>query len=494
MALDQELHHEILGSILDRTEMTPFLLLPAHDYASALRQVTRMMANRGFDTLGGDELGESERERAALYIRSAFVIILNGLFPFVMKQLEDLAALRSSNADLYRNCGSALAAAQAVLQDPQFRKLVDQDPRHIFLLASSLKYPSVFSEFQGQTFPVPPAWQQAACCLLKIAHLIKSVEEDSQDVNDYAHLGFFLEQRGQRLDDLYGYDWEHPAHVPDNEPAQRALVKISAFFHRLGESLVFDRSKGHLVFASGDGVDVDIAEIRARLKSPESMIIKLGKNPEGEAYDIRDILAITFILMDIDDTLKLFHALQKRGVILQENTASHSITQTLFDKPEDMREAVRRLMISLSRSGGSDAVPREEHLLAHARIFHDSLGKNAEKNAHSSRAHRKFQCKIAFSVPIHRATKTNEILIPGTALYKNREKVQKTTEQHTLAVELRISDVESWRTSEYTGDSHHDAYKFRQLIIVMNRLFKSSFHFPAECFTQLREDQTAIFP
>ena len=33
---DLELHHEIFGSILDRTEMTPFLLLPAKDYAAAL--------------------------------------------------------------------------------------------------------------------------------------------------------------------------------------------------------------------------------------------------------------------------------------------------------------------------------------------------------------------------------------------------------------------------------------------------------------------------
>jgi len=184
-----------------------------------------------------------------------------------------------------------------------------------------------------------------------MVHLIKSVEEDSQDINDYVQLGFFLESQDQRLDDLYLYDWEHPAHIPDNEAARRAFVKISLFFHRLKESLVIDPARGCLVFNSGDGVDVDVAEIKARLKSPESMVIKLGKDVEGEAYDIRDILAITFILKSMDDTLKLFHALQKRGVILQENTASHSVTQTLFDGPESMREAVRRLMISLSGAG-----------------------------------------------------------------------------------------------------------------------------------------------
>jgi uncharacterized protein (TIGR04552 family) len=491
---DQELHHEIFGSILDRTEMTPFLLLPARDYATFLKQATRMMANRGFDTLGSDELRESERERAALYIKRAYAYFFDGLFPFVTKQLEELAALRSPNAGCYRNCLRAIGESASVLQDPQFRRIVGEDPRHLFLLASSRKYPRVFSGYQGRSLEVPATWQEAACSLLKMGHLIKSIEEDSQDINDYAQLGFFLEMQGQRLDDLYHYDWEHPAHIPDNEPAQRAFVKISSFFHRLRESLAFDQSKGCLVFNSGDGVDVDIAEIRARLKSPESMVTKLGKDVEGEAYDIRDILAITFILKSRDDTLKLFHALQKRGVILQENTASHSITQTLFDRPESMKEAVRRLMISLARSGGGNEMPEEGRLLSHARTFYEALGMNAEKNIHSSRGHRKFQCTIAFSLPIHRAAETNEIMIPGTPLYARRDQISKKTEQHTLGVELRISDVESWRTSEQTGDSHHDSYKFRQLVSLMNRVFKNVFHMPEESIPQLRKDQIALFP
>lgn len=493
MLPDQELHHEIFGSILDRTELTPFLLLPANDYATALKQVTKMMANRGFDTLGGEELAASERERAARYLGRAYVTIFQGLLPFVTAQLEALARLRSSNLGLYRNGLNALTAMQGVLEDPSFRRLGDEDPRHLFLLASSRKYPRVFYGYQGSSLDVPETWQQAACCLLKMAHLVKSVEEDSQDINDFVQLGFFLEHHGLPLDDLYRYDWERPTHIPDNEPARRAFVKISSFFIKLSESLVFDLSKGRLVFNSGDGVEVDIAEVKARLKSPESMVTKLGKNVEGEAYDIRDILAITFILTDINDTLKLFHALQKRGVILQENTASHSITQTLFDRPEEMKEAVRRLMISLSRSAGSNATPREDQLLAHARTFYEALSKNAGHNVYSSQEHRKFQCKIAFSLPIHRAMETNEILIPGTPLHQRRDKVDKRTEQHTLAVELRISDMESWRASERTGDSHHDAYKFRQLVYVMNRVFKNIFHFPTGGFTQLRKDQAVIF-
>jgi uncharacterized protein (TIGR04552 family) len=327
-----------------------------------------------------------------------------------------------------------------------------------------------------------------------MCHLIKSIEEDSQDINDYVQLGFFLGREGRSLEDLFHYDWEHPAPIPPAEPAQRAFVKVSLFFHRLKESLAYDPQKGCLVFNSGDGVDVDIAEVRARLKSPESMVTKLGKNVEGEAYDIRDILAITFILRSRDDTLKLFHALQKRGVILQENTASHSITQTLFDRPESMKEAVRRLMISLARSRGGNATPGEESLLFHAGQFYEALGMNAEKNLHSSRGHRKFQCKIAFSLPIHRVVETNEILVPGTPLYEKRDRLGKKTEQHTLGVELRISDVESWRASEQTGDSHHDAYKFRQLVSVMNRVFKNVFRVPEESFPQLRKDQADLFP
>ncbi|MGE5808084.1 MAG: hypothetical protein ACM32I_03060 [Nitrospirota bacterium] len=490
---DQELHHEIFGSILDRTEMTPFLLLPARDYTSSLMQAAKMMANRGFDANGGGELPESERERAAHYIKRAYAYVFGGLFPFVTRQLEGLASLRSSNIGFYQNCLRAVGEAALVLRDPDFRRIVDEDPRHLFLLASSRKYPHSFSGYQGGSLDVPPSWQQAACSLLKMCHLIKSVEEDSQDINDYAQLGFFLETRGQSLDDLYHYDWEHPAHIPRTEPARRAFVKISLFFHRLRESIAYDQAKGCLVFNSGDGVEVDIAEIRARLKSPESMVTKLGKDVEGEAYDIRDILAITFILKDRDDTLKLFHALQKRGVILQENTASHSITQTLFDRPESMKEAVRRLMISLARSAGGAELPEEGSLLVHARKFYEALGMNAEKNVYSSRGHKKFQCKIAFSLPIHRTADTNEIMIPGTPLYVKRDRTGKKTEQHTLGVELRISDVESWRASEQTGDSHHDAYKFRQFVSVMNRVFKNVFTMPEGSFPQLRKDQAVLF-
>jgi uncharacterized protein (TIGR04562 family) len=490
----QELHHEIFGSILDRTEMTPFLLLPARDYATALPRATKMMGNRGFDILGNAELQESEKERAERYIERVYRYFLDWLFPFVRKQLEGLAGLHSANAALYRHFLHVIGELDSILNNPEFRRIVSDDPRHLFLLASSRRYPRVFHGYKGVDLNVPAEWQQIACSMLKMGHLIKSVEEDSQDINDYVQLGFFLEAQGQSLDDLYRYGWNNPKHIPDNGPAQRAFVKVSTFFHKLKESLAFDEGKGCLVFNSGDGVSVDIVEIKARLKSPESMFSKLGKDVEGEAYDIRDILAITFILKSMDDTLKLFHALQKRGVILQEITASHSITQTLFENPESMREAVRRLMVSLAQSSGSDETPSEEDLLANAGTFYDALSVNAARNLHSSLGHRKFQCKIAFSLPIHHSADTNEIMIPGTPVYAMRDRVRKKTQQYTLGVELRISDEQSWRASEQKGDSHHDAYKFRQLVTVMNRVFSNRFQLSEESLAQLKIDQGDLFP
>jgi len=490
----RELYHEIFGSILDRTEMTPYLLLPARDYLTALSQAAKMMGNRGFDISGNAELQESEKGRANSYVKRVQGYFLEWLFPFVKKQLEGLAALQSGNNVLYRQCLDAIGKIESVLLSRDFRLIVGEDPRHLFLLASSRRYPHVFRGYKGIDLDIPTEWQQIACSMLKMGHLIKSVEEDSQDINDYAQLGFFLEAQGQSLDDLYRFGWDNPKHIPDNEPARRAFVKISTFFHKLQESLAFDEDKGCLVFNSGDGVSVEIVGIKARLKSPESMFTKLGKDLEGEAFDIRDILAITFILESMDNTLKLFHALQKRGVILQENTASHSITQTLFDSPENMLEAVRRLMISLARSGGSLETPDDEVLLASAGTFFEALSVNTARNPHSSVGHRKFQCKLAFSVPIHYTSDTNEIMVPGTPAFAMRDSVPKKTQQHTLGVELRISDEQSWLASEQKGDSHHDAYKFRQLVAVMNRVFSGMFRMPEESLLRLRRDQGALFP
>ena len=491
--VSQELHHEIFGSILDRNQMTPYLLLKADTYETALRQATRMMGNRGFDTIGGDKLVESESKRAMKYIEHAYRYCFNFLFPSLKGHLEKLINLKSPNFDLYRECVDAIGETGSVMNKDSFREIVFEDPRHLLLMASSLKYPRVFHGYKNRDMDIPAEWQHTACSILKVAYLIRSIEEDSQDINDYSQLGLFLEMEGQSLNDLYNYEWNSPRHLPESEPAQRAFVKISTFFHKLNESVNNDMNRGCLVFNSGDGVNVDITKIESRLKSPASMFTKLGKTIEGEAHNIRDVLAITFIIKNREDTLKLFHALQKQGVILQENTISQSITQTLFDKPSDMIEAVRNLIVSLSKSEGKTAETDEKGLREYAEKFYEALSMNAAKNPHSSLGHRKFQCKLNFSIPLHRSEETNKILIPGTPEYLKREEIEKKTEQHTLAIELRISDEQSWERSEQKGDSHHDAYKFRQLATVMNRIFKS-FSLPKEKFSDLRADQKKLFP
>jgi uncharacterized protein (TIGR04562 family) len=473
--------------------MTPYLLLRTTDYETALKQASKMMANRGFDTLGDDALRKSECDRALQYIEQVYQYFFNWMFPVLTIQMKALADLGSENRTLYLDCIDSISGIESALKEERFREIIIEDPRHLFLMASSRKYPNVFNGYRGTRMDVPSSWQKFACSILKMGHLVRAIEEDSQDINDYAQLGLFLEMEGQSLHDLFNYAWDDPKSLPASESAQKAYVKIAAFFQKLNESLVPGSGGEGLVFDSGDGVEVEIVEIKSRLKSPESMFTKLGKDLEGEAYEIRDVLAITFLLSDRDDTLKLFHALQKRGVILQENTLSHSITQTLFDGPEDMIEAIRRLVISLARSEGRDTIPDDREMLDQARSFFESLSMNASRNPYTSLGHRKFQCKINYSLPIHRAKDTNKILIPGTADYARRNEFDKRTQQHTLALELRISDVESWRMSEYMGDSHHDAYKFRQLISVMNRVFKGIFAFPDQNIQQLRKDQSRLF-
>ncbi len=491
-----ELYHEIFGSVLDRREMTPYLLRGCAEYAQALRRATLMMGNRGFDVVDG-ELVNAETERALAYVRQAVQYFLHRLLPVVDSQLRALAAAGSRINDRYTTASAEIAALRGILLDPSFSALIAEDPRHLFLLSSSAKYPALFRGHPLVPQPVPEPWRRMGCAVLKMCRLIKAIEEDSQDVNDYARLGLFFESRRIGLADLYSFGWDDPDSVPDEESAQRAFVKLSAFFRKLGESVSRDDERGCLVFDSGDGVRVDIVEIKARLKSPESMFAKLGKDAEGEAYGIRDIVAVTFLLKDREDTLSLFHALQKRGVILQENTISTSITQTLFADGKDMEEAVRRLMRNLALYGaaryGAARTVDEAEVTAAAAEFYAALGMNAVRNPHTSDKHRKFQCKINFSLPVHRDASTGRILVPGTVAYTYRDRIDVITQQHTLPVELRISDRRSWEESEQRGEAHHDAYKLRQLLVLMNRLFGPLFNFPAEDFPHLREDQARLF-
>jgi uncharacterized protein (TIGR04552 family) len=494
MSDKHELYHDIFGSILDRTEMTPYLMLSAYDYKTALAQATKMMGNRGFDIRGCDELSAGETNRAGRYVGMALGYCLKYVFPFLKERLAALIGLNSIDVSYYVTVNESIDEIDGKLKNYDFRRLVDEDPRHLFLMASLRKYPHLFHGYKGTGMNIPDDFQRMACALLKVCHLIKSTEEDSQDINDFVQLGLYFDSNGLNLNNLFDFDWKHPfPSLIENESSSRAYVKVFAFFERLRESMDFDAKRNLYVFKSGDGVDVEIAEVSSRLKTVDSMATKLGKDIEGEACIIKDPLAVTFILNDGNDTLKLFHALQKRGVILQETVISSSITQTIFDRPEDMTEAVRRLMTSLNKSDRGDYTPEKEEVLQQARDFYNALSRNAMLNPHTSKGHKKFQCKLNFPVPINRSAETRKILLPCADNRDGGISGLSFTEQHTLPVELRISDKRSWEESEQRGDSHHDAYKFRQLVSVMNRLFKDDFHFPKEKDSALREDQRRVF-
>lgn len=488
--MPQDLYHDIFGSILDRDSLAPYLLRGCSDYGKSLAGATLMMSNRGFNTQG-IILPVEERYRAESYIKRALDYYLKWLLPFMSGQMTLLGSLRSPHSDMYECALSSIRNIGNILDEREFRTLIESDPRHLFLLASSFRYRNLFRGFLAQ--PPPEKWMRMGCSILKMCHLIKSIEEDSQDINDYARLGMFIRSKGKSTSDLFTFDWDDASLFPDDNCARRAYVKLASFFRKIGNSLSYDTNRGCHVFNSGDGINVDIVRIIARLKSPESMFEKLGKSVEGEAYDIRDILAITFLLKDRDDSLMLFHALQKQGVILQENTSSGSITQTLFDSPDEMNVAVGRLMAFLGKSEGSERIPSKNEIKDNSGRFFKALSSNRNDNRFSSDSHRKFQCKINFSLPIQVDTLTDRIILNRGNDNVEYETTHVTTQQHSLPVELRISDIDRWMESENKGDSHHDAYKCRQLIVLMNRLFSPVFSFPEERFGDLRIDQKKLY-
>lgn len=485
---DPELYHEIFGSVLDRHGLSPYLLDGCADYASALRGASQMMGNRGFILRDGD-LAEGELNRANGYVRRALDYLRGSLFRFLSEELGKLAEIESPLRSLYRETLRGIGELSELYRDGGFVSLAKEDPRHLFLMASQARYPHLLRGCPLAPETIPRSWRHLACSLLKTCHLVKSIEEDSQDIYDFACLGFFFKSVGVSLDSMFDFDWSDPRFVPEDQNARRAFVELSAFFQKLHASIAFDHERDVLTFRGGNGLSVDIAEVKARLKGPESMFAKLGKDAAEEAFNIRDILAVTFILREREDSLALFHALQMNGVILQENTASASITQTLFRSPADMAGAVDRLMRSLARRAGREGEASPREVGRNARDFYKSLSVNDRANSHSSDSHRKIQFKINYSVPVCLESDTRRVVVPGMSSASGALTVR----QHTLPVELRISDAESWRLSELRGEAHHQAYKCRQLLSLADRLFSPILVFPREAYAQLRKDQAQLY-
>jgi hypothetical protein len=116
-----------------------------------------------------DELDPGELERASRYVSAALDYALSSLIPPVRSQFCRLASLKTSLEGRYRAAEESLASMTSLLSSGEFRDLVDEDPRHLFLLASSAKYPLLFEGKPGFSTRVPPRWRFAACTVLKLA-------------------------------------------------------------------------------------------------------------------------------------------------------------------------------------------------------------------------------------------------------------------------------------------------------------------------------------
>ncbi len=88
-----------------------------------------------------------------------------------------------------------------------------------------------------------------------------------------------------------------------------------------------------MIFNSGDGVEVELIDIKARLKSREyRMMVRCFR----EVFNIRDILAITLI-KNKDDSLKLFPFLTKtRGSSYRKIRFQPQLLGALYETPEEM--------------------------------------------------------------------------------------------------------------------------------------------------------------
>ena len=161
--------------------MTTYLLLKSADYTSALRQATKMMGNRGFDIYGSDDLEEREKERAITYLDQACRYCLSFLLPSVQGQMDRLKALDSPNHDIYLSCAQGVEEIESILTNHDFKEVAFQDPRHLFLMASSKKYPRVFHGYRGAAMDVPPDWQSPALREALSAQSVPVVRCDNGD-------------------------------------------------------------------------------------------------------------------------------------------------------------------------------------------------------------------------------------------------------------------------------------------------------------------------
>jgi hypothetical protein len=266
--------------------MTPYMLRNCGDYGEALLRANGMLANRGFD-MSTDALETGEIERAAGYVKQSVEYIDSALLPFVRNQLELLADSGSPAERLYREAIDSVDEIHAMLSGGKFRELIEEDPRHLFLLSSSAKYPHLFHGYRGENLYVPRKWKMMGCTILKMCHLIRSIEEDSQDINDYARLGMFLESRGKSSGPRR-HGLGEPTDIPEDECARPRFVTIGDS-SEAGQSV--SRREDGLV-SMGDGVKFDNRQIRRGSRARKQSQTRQGReeNPSHPRH-----IAITLI-------------------------------------------------------------------------------------------------------------------------------------------------------------------------------------------------------
>ena len=100
-----ELYHDIFGSVLDRTELTPYLLRNCSNFQTAIEKTTMMLGNRGFLVSDG-ELANGELARLSEDINQAIFYFTKWLRPLAKEHLQQLSSLSNERTGFLQNCSN----------------------------------------------------------------------------------------------------------------------------------------------------------------------------------------------------------------------------------------------------------------------------------------------------------------------------------------------------------------------------------------------------
>jgi len=464
---------EILGSPLDEKRLKEKEIGKKH-YKESLKAATRVLLRRGIDLEGH----ESEKERARRYIETGKKFILEHQLPFVKKELEKLIETSpdSPNLESYKKSLNQIVEIEKKFSNPLFNKIIDEDPRHLLLMASTRSKSKTFNGYGNVAdFPISKDMQNAACSLLKATYLAKSIDEDTPRMRRFSKLSFFLSEH-HSLKNLDEIDWENPKILPADQEAQLAYSKVSDFMKSLKSNLKenwgYDdegRPQKNISWVGDDGQEIKISRIASRIKDAYSLMTKLAKGAKEQAEGVKDFVGVSFIVKDENEIFKLYQAITNSGMVTQDNLYQGSVIQTIFNSTEEVRPLARELAKNYSEINEDNFEQFAEA------IFRKITPDTQKKNGDSAGKHRKFQFKINISQRIIRDADAGRVILPGMEM---PEKLKISNE--TLPVEIRISTEKIWQEAEEIGRSSHSAYKLRQNLKAMEREFKGMFEFDGD--------------